>query len=51
MIDNWLWVIIENMQSLFDGVLIIIRATTGLASMQESSHELLFFTVEVQYGF
>lgn len=51
MIDNWFWVFIEYMESLFDCFFVIIWSSASLASVKKSFYEFVLFAVEVQNGF
>ena len=48
MIDDWLWMLIEHVQSFLYDFLIIIRSSTWLSSMQKSFHQFIFLTIEIQ---
>ena len=51
MIDNWLRVLIKHMESLSDGLLIVIRPSTGLSSIKQPLNQLLLITIEEKYSF
>jgi hypothetical protein len=50
-INHWLGLIIENLQSLDNRFLIVIRSPTCFASLEQPSLELLLSTIEVEHGF
>ncbi len=47
MINYWLWMFIEDVKSLLDNFLIVIRSPARLSSMQKSFDQFVFLAIEV----
>ncbi len=47
MIDDWLWMFIEDMQPFLDNFFIVIGSSTWLSSLQKPFDQLILFAIEV----
>lgn len=49
-VDDWLGLVVEDLQPLDDGLLVVVAAAAGLAALDESALELLLSALEVDDG-